>query len=158
MNMIKTSIIAALLTSVVATPGAESTIRYDTPLITFERFPSINVAEKTANASKAELAATADLPTFLTHLPEYVGKVVKVQFNRADFVTSGSHAILVIHDLDDALQTTLHLQNSVDAREWAIDIDKEDGAGEIYVFVDTDELYATGTRRRKTNTGYDYKW
>lgn len=119
----------------------------------------INFQDKTLEISNAELAGRADIEDLLRHRAEYTGKVVKLDFFRADFVSRTTDSYyMVARDDNNQLQIRLLLPDDPDAIDWAIDIDKADASYSVYTYIGKSYYYAVGTRRRKRGDGYSYHW
>ena len=81
-----------------------------------------------------------------------------MRFYRLDFVLGRSGPFIVVHANDYQFQTTVFIPYDTDAIDWAVDVDRDDSGGLVYVFVREYSFYGLGVRRRKTDEAYQYIW
>jgi hypothetical protein len=111
---------------------------------------------KLAAACLAAEGGKVDVEELNIDRSKYVGTVVKLKFEWINYSSSPPHIYLYGDEYNISVNVTL--PDDRDAREWAVDADKDDDSGAVYVYVEASSLLAVGTRSRKGKGGIDYSW
>lgn len=114
-----------------------------------------------SNASNAELVTGwVEADDLVLDWEKYVGKVVHLKYTGRWIVYELFANTIVIYE-DSGIKLSLLLpQGNRESREWVVEQGERGYAssGDLYVFVGQHALLALGTRRRKGEEGYEYKW
>jgi len=112
-----------------------------------------------AEASLAELGGSVDIEELNVDRDKYIGQVVKLRYYCPHYMTSssGSSSRVYVHD-DAYLKIYLSLPDDPEARKWAMEADKRDSSGSVYIYVEKNSILAIGTKRSKGKEGTIYSW
>ena len=121
--------------------------------------------EKSSPEARKKLAMTAEYEGRVTveeltrDRDTYVGKVVALVFYGANYSSSSSRCSFSVYGKNYDFYVYMTLPEEQDAIDWAMDCDKRDSSrGEVFVFVEKNKMLALGTKKRKKDDNYTYKW